>query len=252
MSTTHQVVVITGAANGIGAAAATLLHQNGYDLVISDREIAGANQLAEALNQVRPHSCLALQTDVSKPEEVAQLMEKAHSHFERIDVLVNNAGIGPEKLAKIADSTLEDWDKVISVNQSGVFYGMKYVLPYMLKQGKGNIINIASLAGLTASPNHISYSASKFAVVGMTKTAALEYGRKNIRVNAVCPGYTETNLLHQLHEAKPELIEGLRGAIPMNRYGKVEEIAEAVLWLASEKSAFITGQTITLDGGISL
>jgi NAD(P)-dependent dehydrogenase (short-subunit alcohol dehydrogenase family) len=181
-----------------------------------------------------------------------QLMQKAFDHFGQIDVLVNNAGIGPKQIARTADADLTDWDNVIAVNQSGVFYGMKYVLPFMVQQGQGNIINIASLAGQVASPNNIAYSASKFAVVGMTKTTALEYGRKNIRVNAVCPGYTETNLLQELHNAKPELKEGLRAAAPMNRYGKVEEIAEAVLWLASDKSSFITGQTITLDGGISL
>lgn len=252
MSTGQQVVVITGAANGIGAATARLLHQNGYQLVISDVNLDGANALSKELNVLRENSCIAVQTDVSIPSEMEHLMKKAFDHFSRIDVLVNNAGIGPKKMARVADADLDDWDKVIAVNQSGVFYGMKYVLPYLLNQGHGNIINIASLAGQVASPNNIAYSASKFAVVGMTKTTALEYGRKNIRVNAVCPGYTETHLLDQLHDARPELKEGLRAAAPMNRYGRVEEIAEAVLWLASEKSAFITGQTITLDGGISL
>jgi NAD(P)-dependent dehydrogenase (short-subunit alcohol dehydrogenase family) len=252
MSTEQKVVVITGAANGIGAASARLLHQNGYQLVISDINLEGATSLSNALNNARNSSSIAVQTDVSNHSEMELVMKKAFDHFGRIDVLVNNAGIGPKKMARVADADLDDWDRVIAVNQSGVFYGMKYVLPFMVNQGYGNIINIASLAGQVASPNNIAYSASKFAVVGMTKTTALEYGRKNIRVNALCPGYTETELLNQLHEAKPELKEGLRAAAPMNRYGKVEEIAEAVLWLASDKSSFITGQTITLDGGISL
>ena len=252
MSTDQKVVVITGAANGIGAASARLLHQNGYQLVIADINLEGATTLSNELNNARNSSSIAIQTDVSSHTDMELLMKKAFDHFGRIDVLVNNAGIGPKKMARVADADLDDWDKVIAVNQTGVFYGMKYVLPYMINQGQGVIINIASLAGQVASPNNIAYSASKFAVVGMTKSAALEYGRKNIRVNAVCPGYTETELLNQLHEAKPELKEGLRAAAPMNRYGKVEEIAEAVLWLASEKSSFITGQTITLDGGISL
>lgn len=252
MSLTDKVAIITGAAGGIGEAATRLLHQNGVHVVISDVNKEKALVFASELNELRQDSAVGYQTDVSKPKQVEELMEKARQQFGRIDIVVNNAGIGPSEMAKTAESTLEDWDRVIAVNQSGVFYGMKYALPYMLAQGIGNIINIASLAGLTASPNNISYSASKFAVVGMTKSTALEYGRKNIRVNAICPGYTETELLNQLHDAKPQLKEGLRNAIPMSRYGKVEEIAEAVLWLASEKSAFMTGQTITLDGGLSL
>ena len=149
-------------------------------------------------------------------------------------------------------STLKDWDKVIAVNQTGVFYCMKVALVQFLKQGGGNIVNIASLAGLKASPNNISYSASKFAVVGMTKSVAMEYATKNIRVNAVCPGYTESALLTQLINAKPEMDSVLKSVIPMRRYGKAAEIADAVVWLASDNTKFMTGQTITLDGGTSL
>jgi NAD(P)-dependent dehydrogenase (short-subunit alcohol dehydrogenase family) len=129
---------------------------------------------------------------------------------------------------------------------------MKLALVEFLKQGGGTIVNIASLAGLKASPNNISYSASKFAVVGMTKSVAMEYATKNIRVNAVCPGYTESALLDQLIAAKPEMDAILKSVIPMKRYGKAEEIAEAAVWLASDSTKFITGQTITLDGGTSL
>ena len=141
---------------------------------------------------------------------------------------------------------------MIAVNQTGVFYCMKLALVEFLKQGGGTIVNIASLAGLKASPNNISYSASKFAVVGMTKSVAMEYATKNIRVNAVCPGYTESSLLDQLIAAKPDMDAILKSVIPMKRYGKAEEIAEAAVWLASDSTKFITGQTITLDGGTSL
>ena len=171
--------------------------------------------------------------------------------FGSLDVIVNNAGIGPN-LLKTHESLLKDWDRVISVNQTGVFYCMKVALQQFLKQGHGNIVNIASLAGLKASPSNISYSASKFAVVGMTKSAAMEYATKNIRVNAVCPGYTESALLDQLLNSKPEMDAILKSVIPMKRYGKTSEIAEAVVWLASDSTKFITGQTITLDGGTSL
>ena len=249
----NQVCVITGAAQGIGAATARLMSVHGtMNLVLSDRDKEAVESLMHQLNKIRPKSCIALKTDVSNPKQVAMVMKAAYDRFGRLDILINNAGIGPSKLAKTAESSLEDWNKVIAVNQSGVYYGMKYAIPYMLDQGHGIIVNVASLAGLAASPNHISYSASKFAVVGMTKTVALEYGRKNIRVNAVCPGYTETSLLDQLHAAKPELKERLRKAIPMNRYVNADEIAEAIYWLCSEHAAFITGQTLTIDGGISL
>ena len=129
---------------------------------------------------------------------------------------------------------------------------MKLALQQFVKQGFGNIVNMASLAGLKASPNNISYTASKFAVVGMTKSAAMEYASKNIRVNAVCPGYTESPLLNQLINTKPEMEANLKSVIPMKRFGKAEEIADAVVWLASDNTKFITGQTIKLDGGTSL
>ena len=129
---------------------------------------------------------------------------------------------------------------------------MKLALQKMEVQGHGNIVNVASLAGLKASGNNISYAASKFAVVGMTKAAALEYGSKNIRINAVCPGYTHSALLDSMLSIRPDMEKILKSYIPMNRFGKAEEIAEAILWLASDATSFITGQTITLDGGISL
>ena len=172
--------------------------------------------------------------------------------YGQIDVWVNNAGIGPTQMLKTADHSLQDWERVIAVNQSGVFYGMKVALPAMLKQGSGNIVNVASLAGLKASGNNISYVASKFAVVGMTKAAALEYAKKNIRINAVCPGYTDTNMLRQLLEVKPEIEDKLKNHIPMGRFGKATEVATAIGWLASDQTQFMTGQTLSLDGGTSL
>ena len=194
---------------------------------------------------------ISIPADVTSFEAVENLVAQTVKEFGRLDVIVNNAGIGPN-LLRTHQSTLKDWDKVIAVNQTGVFYCMKVALVQFLKQGGGNIVNIASLAGLKASPNNISYSASKFAVVGMTKSVAMEYATKNIRVNAVCPGYTESALLTQLINAKPEMDAVLKSVIPMKRYGRAEEIADAVVWLASDNTQFMTGQTITLDGGTSL
>ena len=189
---------------------------------------------------------------MSKFNEIENLVSKTVKEFGQLDVIVNNAGIGPKNLLKTGDATLEDWDKVIAVNQTGVFYCMKVALQQMVKQGHGNIVNIASLAGLKASLNNISYTASKFAVVGMTKSAALEYARKNIRINAVCPGYTESALLDQLKSSREDMDAMLKSVIPMRRFGEAEEIAEAVVWLASDTTKFMTGQTITIDGGTSL
>ena len=184
---------------------------------------------------------------------VNQIVEK-HG---QLDVMVNNAGIGGKQQRKTAEHSNEDWHNedwhnVIAVNQTGVFYCMKMALGQMMKQGHGNIVNVASLAGLKPSGNNLSYSASKFAVVGMTKSAALEYGRKNIRINAVCPGFTESALLDQLLSVSPDMGDKLKRFIPMGRFGEANEIAEAICWLASDNSKFITGQTITLDGGNSL
>jgi NAD(P)-dependent dehydrogenase (short-subunit alcohol dehydrogenase family) len=191
-------------------------------------------------------------TDVTEFSEVEELINGTVKKYGQLDVMVNNAGIGGKNQAKTAEHTLEDWHTVISVNQTGVFYCMKLALGIMDEQGYGNIVNVASLAGLKPSGNNLSYAASKFAVVGMTKSAALEYGRRNIRINAVCPGFTESALLDQLLSVSPEMGDKLKRFIPMGRFGKADEIAEAICWLASDNSKFITGQTITLDGGNSL
>lgn len=246
-----KVAVVTGGGSGIGKAACELLAQKDYRVVVSDLNEVTATEVA---NDIRENGgeAIAIKTNVGKYEEVEQLMKSAHDQYGSLDLLVNNAGIGPRNMAKTADSTLEDWNLVIAVNQSGVFYGMKTAIPYMMEQKQGNIVNIASLAGLKAAGNTISYSASKFAVVGMTKSAALEYGKHNIRINAVCPGYTQTQLLDQLFGAKPDLEPTLRSFIPMGRYGTSNEIAEAIYWLASDQSSFVTGHTLVLDGGLGL
>jgi len=251
MSVENKIVIITGAGSGIGAATAKLFAAKGARVIISDINFDHAQRVALEISQ-SGKSAIATQTDVTKYEDVSQLIKETVADHGRLDVIVNNAGIGPKKMVKVAEHTLEDWDQVIAVNQTGVFYCMKLALQQMMIQGSGNIVNIASLAGLKASGKNLSYSASKFAVVGMTKSAALEYASKNIRVNAVCPGYTESALLEQLFSAKPDMKDFLRNMTPMKRFGHADEIAEAVVWLASEDTKFITGQTITLDGGLSL
>jgi NAD(P)-dependent dehydrogenase (short-subunit alcohol dehydrogenase family) len=250
MEVTNKIVIITGAGSGIGKATAIHFAKYGATVVVSDINLESAQKVADEI-ATNKGKALAVKANVAKFEDVENLINTTVEKFGSLDVIVNNAGIGPN-LLKTHESLLKDWDRVIAVNQTGVFYCMKVALQQFLKQGHGNIVNIASLAGLKASPNNISYSASKFAVVGMTKSAAMEYATKNIRVNAVCPGYTESALLDQLLNAKPEMDAILKSVIPMKRYGKTSEIAEAVVWLASDSTKFITGQTITLDGGTSL
>ncbi len=250
MEVKDKVVIVTGAGSGIGKATAIHFAKYGAKVVVSDINLEKTKKVADEI-VTNGGKALPIKANVAVFKEVENLIEQTVSEFGKLDVIVNNAGIGPH-LLKTHESTLRDWDRVISVNQTGVFYGMKIALNQFLEQGYGNIVNIASLAGLKASPNNISYSASKFAVVGMTKSAAMEYATKNIRVNAVCPGYTESALLNQLINAKPEMDSILKSVIPMKRYGKTEEIADAVVWLASDNTKFITGQTITLDGGTSL
>jgi len=250
MQVKDKVVIITGAGSGIGKATAIHFAKFGATVVVSDINLEKAKEVVAEI-VTNGGNALPIKANVAKFEEVENLIKQTVSEFGKLDVIVNNAGIGPN-LLRTHESLLKDWDRVIAVNQTGVFYCMKVALTQFLEQGYGNIVNIASLAGLKASPNNISYSASKFAVVGMTKSAAMEYATKNIRVNAVCPGYTESALLNQLLNAKPEMDAILKSVIPMKRYGKAAEIAEAVVWLASDSTKFITGQTLTLDGGTSL
>lgn len=250
MEVTNKIVIITGAGSGIGKATAIHFAKYGATVVVSDINLESAQKVVDEI-ATNKGKALAVKANVAKFEDVENLINTTVEKFGSLDVIVNNAGIGPN-LLKTHESLLKDWDRVIAINQTGVFYCMKVALQQFLKQGYGNIVNIASLAGLKASPNTISYSASKFAVVGMTKSAAMEYAAKNIRVNAVCPGYTESALLDQLLNAKPEMDAILKSMIPMKRFGKTSEIAEAVVWLASDSTRFITGQTITLDGGTSL
>ncbi|MEM1323835.1 MAG: SDR family NAD(P)-dependent oxidoreductase [Bacteroidota bacterium] len=251
MQVNNKVVIITGAGSGIGKASAQLFAEHGAKVVISDINEANAQQVAQEIKE-QGGEALALPCNVTQYEEVEQLIQQTVEHFGQLDVMVNNAGIGPKHPAKVAEHTMDDWHNVIAVNQTGVFYCMQLALRQMMQQGSGNIVNIASLAGLKASGKNLSYSASKFAVVGMTKSAALEYASKNIRINAVCPGYTESALLQQLLDTRPDMEKFLKSYIPMKRFGHAQEIAQAVVWLASDGTSFMTGQTVTLDGGTSL
>ena len=251
MNLKNKVVVVTGAGSGIGKATAQLFGKHKAKVVVSDINLDSAQSVVDGI-LMDDGIASAQKTDVTNFGEVETLIADTIEKYGQLDVMVNNAGIGGKHQAKTANHTHEDWHNVIAVNQTGVFYCMQLALRQMLKQNSGNIINVASLAGLKPSGNNLSYAASKFAVVGMTKSAALEYGRKNIRINAVCPGYTESALLDKLLSSREGLGEKLKSMVPMGRFGEAQEIAEAICWLAADNSKFITGQTLTLDGGNSL
>lgn len=250
MELENKVVVVTGGASGIGAATARLFASQGATVVVTDVNGSLAGEMISASSANEKMSFVKM--DVSKFDSVQAGLKQIIETHGQLDVMVCNAGVGVKKFVKTAEHTIDDWEQVIAVNQSGVFYCMKLALQQMVKQGYGNIVNVASLAGLIASGKNLAYSASKFAVVGMTKSAALEYASKNIRINCVCPGYTHSALLDSLFAQGEGMEDRLLQFIPMKRYGQPTEIAEAIYWLASDKSSYVTGHTLTLSGGLSL
>ncbi|RMG24123.1 MAG: glucose 1-dehydrogenase [Bacteroidetes bacterium] len=246
-----KVVLITGAASGIGRSTALAFARQGAKVVVSDVQTQGGQETVALINEMQQGEALFVPADVSNYEAVIGLIAATVEKFGRLDIAINNAGIGGSQLLKTAEHTLDDWERVIAVNQTGVFYCMKKELQQMVQQGQGCIVNIASMAGLKGLPNNLAYVASKHAVVGMTKTAALEYARHNIRINALCPVFTRSPMLDQLFAAKAGMEEQLKQVIPMKRYAQPEEMSSAILWLCSEDASFVTGHALPVDGGLS-
>lgn len=245
----NKIAVVTGGASGIGLATCKIFAENNFNIVLSDIQDEAGQKAVVKLNKLGV-SAIYHHSDVSKPDQVEALINRAVAEYGKIDVLVNNAGIATP-YAKAEDHKLEDWDRTIAINLSGVFYGLKYGIAQMMKQGGGNIVNVASLAGVAASTMGMAYSASKYGVVGMTKSAALEYGRHKIRINCICPSITDTPILDGFG-SEPEIKAKLLRAIPMRRYGEPEEMAKGILWLATENSSFVTGHSLIVDGGMQL
>jgi len=251
MNLENKIVVITGAGSGIGAACARHFAKAKAKVILADINLEHAKSVADDLSS-KHGVAYPVQMDVTRYTEVETILQKIAQAHGRIDIMINNAGVMNAERAPTAHHSLEDWDRVIAINQTGVFYCMKAVLSHMIKQGHGSIVNMASLAGLKASGNNLAYSASKFAVVGMTKSAAMEYAPYHIRVNAVCPSYTQTPMLEEVVEKQPGIDKKLLRYVPMGRFAEADEIADAVIWFSSDRAKFITGQTITIDGGLSL
>lgn len=239
-----KVVIITGAASGIGEATAILFGREGAKVVVSDiNEEAGK----DVVQRIQNHGGIAsfFKADVSSAAENKALVDYALKTYGKLDVAVNNAGIGGEG-NKIVDMSLEGWHRVIDVNLHSVFYGMKYQIEAMLQNGNGSIINVSSILGNVAFEGSAGYVAAKHAVNGMTKTAALEYSRENIRINAVGPAFIDTPLLDQLDDDIKSKLVALH---PIGRLGKSQEVAEMIFWLGSDKSSFATGAYYPIDGG---
>jgi len=243
----EKVVLVTGGGSGIGKAAAIAFAAQGADVVVADLNEKGSSEVVEEIKS-KEGNAVFIKTDVSNHDQVKHLMDESINIFGQIDVALNNAGIGGNGTHKTAKTELDDWDKVIAVNQTGVFYCMKEELKHMMERKSGVIINTASIAGLKGLANALPYVASKHAVVGMTKTASMEYAKHGIRINALCPVFTPTNLFTP--ELYGPLTEKFRTRIPMKRFGDVSEMADAMMWLASDKAGFITGHALPVDGGM--
>lgn len=241
----NKVVIVTGAGSGIGRAIAYQLGAEGARLVISDVNDAGGE---ETLAQLRARDVHAtyVHADTAKPADAEALVATAVKTFGGLDVAVNNAGIaGP--LAPVGDYPVDGWDKVIAVNLSGVFYGMRFQLPALVARGGGAIINIASILGQVGFRNSSAYVAAKHGIVGLTQTAALEYGPQKIRVNAVAPGFIKTPMVES--GLPTEALTSLAGLHALGRLGNADEVAALVTWLASDKASFVTGAYLPVDGG---
>lgn len=238
-----QVALVTGASRGIGRAIAFALAQEGAKVAVNYSSSVVAAESVVAEIQQQGGEALALQADVSQTEQVDQLVEKIQEKWDKIDILVNNAGITKDNL--LIRMKLEDWQAVLALNLTGVFLCTRAVGKLMLKQRRGRIINIASVSGQMGNPGQANYSAAKAGVIGLTKTLAKEFASRGITVNAVAPGFIETDMTHDL---KAEEILKL---IPLGRFGKPEEVAQMVSFLASNPaSAYITGQVFNVDGGM--
>lgn len=241
-----KVVLITGAGSGIGRAAALAFAAEGARVAVADITTAGADEtvsLIEAAGGV----ARVFRVDVTRAAEVEALVRHVVEAWGRLDVILNNAGVDNE-MAPIVDTSEADFDRVMAVNVKGVWLCMKYAIAQMLQQGGGVVINTASALSLTVLPGSSPYNASKHAVAGLTKTCAVEYGAKNIRINAICPGVIRTPLLEN-HPNLPELEQSLLPLHPIGRLGTVEEVADVILWLASDQASFVHGALVTVDGG---
>ena len=246
-SFTGRVAFVTGAANGIGRATALAFAREGANVVVADVSEEGNQETSRIIEELGGRA-LAVRCDVSRAEDVKAALDKAVEVFGRLDFAFNNAGV-EQPITAAAEVTEEEWNRIIRVNLRGVFLCLKYEIPLMLKQGGGAIVNTSSGAGIKGFKGQAAYAASKHGVVGLTKSAALDYASQNIRVNAVCPGIIATPMMNRFTGGTGEGEQRVIAQEPIGRMGQPEEIAASVVWLCSDAAAFVVGHAMIVDGG---
>jgi NAD(P)-dependent dehydrogenase (short-subunit alcohol dehydrogenase family) len=246
-----KVALVTGAGSGLGLATAKAFAESGASVVLADSNEMAAGSAAKELT-AQGHKVLAIRCDVADDAQVEAMVQQTVAAFGRLDAAYNNAGI-QNILAETADSSRNDYDRVMAVNLRGVWSCMKFELQQMRRQGSGAIVNCSSLGGLVGGAGRGTYHAAKHGVLGLTKSAALEYASRGIRINAICPGLIQTPMSDQMiASGQAEALDTLRKAVPMERVGRAEEIADAVLWLCSSAASYVTGQSLAVDGGFTM
>jgi NAD(P)-dependent dehydrogenase (short-subunit alcohol dehydrogenase family) len=242
-----RVALITGAASGIGRATALAFAQRGAKVAVADIDQDGGEETVRMITDTGGEA-IFIRTDVSQAADVEAMVETALARFGRLDYAFNNAGVEGQQ-AKTAESTEANWDRVLGINLKGTWLCMKYELPSMLAQGKGAIVNCSSVAGLGGFAGITAYDASKHGVIGLTKTAALEYATDGVRINAVCPGVIDTPMIDRFTGGDAAAAAGMEKIEPVGRMGRPEEVAAAVVWLCTDDASFVTGIAMPVDGG---
>jgi NAD(P)-dependent dehydrogenase (short-subunit alcohol dehydrogenase family) len=246
--TDQKVAIVTGGSSGIGRATATALAKQGVKVTVAARRAIEGEETIYLIKEAGSDG-IFVKTDVTNEIEVKSLVEKTLKTYGRLDYAFNNAGI-TETMTPLVDQTSDVFDQIMNVNVKGVWLCMKYEIPEMIRAGGGAIVNMSSGAGVVGFPQMPIYIASKHAVLGLTKSAALEYAKSGIRINAVAPGGVETDMLKQVAEDNKQFVESFKLMHPIGRIGVPEEIADAVVWLLSDKASFVLGHTLLVDGGI--
>ena len=246
--TDQKVAIVTGGSSGIGRATAVALAKQGAKVTVAARRSKEGEETVRLIKEAGSDG-IFVKTDVANENDVRSLVEKTVKQYNRLDYAFNNAGI-EEMTTPLVDQTSEVFDQIMNVNVKGIWLSMKYEIPEMIRTGGGAIVNNSSVAGIMGFPQMAIYIASKHAVLGLTKSAALEYAKSGIRINAIAPGGVETEMADRVNENTPQWLETLTSMHPIGRIADPEEIANAVVWLLSEKASFVLGHTLLVDGGV--
>ena len=244
----QKVAIVTGGSSGIGRATAIALAKQGVKISIAARRVKEGEETVRLVKEAGSDG-IFVRTNVANEDDVKSLVENTVKKYGRLDYAFNNAGV-EQTMAPIVEQTVEEFNQIMNINVKGVWLSMKYEIPVMLKSGGGAIVNNSSVAGIIGFPQMAIYIASKHAVLGLTKSAALEYAKSGIRINAIAPGGVETEMANRVNENTPQFLETLTSMHPIGRIADPEEIANAVVWLLSEKASFVLGHTLLVDGGV--